>query len=166
MSTPLEKVKQLIALAVDAASTEEQSRTSAVIAARLIAKHGFEIVEKGGTGGARPAPGDSRTSGASQRNPWPPAPRPPPRDPWPPPGPWPRPPPPPPPPPTPSARTSGFKPRRAPRGHHSVAEVGRIPQKATHIGQCPYCGAFWQPGDYIAYVRGKRMTCMGCRDQP
>lgn len=43
MADPLERVRALLARAADEAATEEESRTSAVLAARLMKKHGFKV---------------------------------------------------------------------------------------------------------------------------
>lgn len=46
MTTPLQRAKHLLAKAVDPATSEEEARTTALIACRLIASSGIELVSR------------------------------------------------------------------------------------------------------------------------
>ncbi len=147
MTDPIARARQLLALAADKAASPEEARSSAFKAALLIAEHKFELVENQGTearAAPRPDPWDGRVDPKGRPG-WPASPAP-------------TPPPPPP--------ANGYVPRRSARRGHAVPHLGRVPIPAQHNGICPVCGNRWAPGDTVAYKRGLRMTCLGCRDKP
>jgi hypothetical protein len=161
MTSPIARARQLLALAADKSTTTEEARTSAVLAARIIAEHKLELVE-----GAPPSPagfhpwdtrvdprgwGSSRGSvhvddfprgsqpGAAQK---------------------------------PSSSPDGgggpppgYRPRRAARRHPPTTGLRQV-ILATHNGHCPHCGRPWRRGDPVGWAKGLRMTCPACKEKP
>ena len=176
MSIPVERARQLVALAADKIAkngdTDPEARSAAFIAIKHIVTHKLEIVGPGQAAAGAPGSSPHYPSGGAPHPPpwgrgsspwdgarvdprgtpapenWPPASRPAP-------------------PPQPSGPPPGYVPRRHARRHTGGApDMGRIPIPALHNGACPYCRAPWRPGEPVAYKRGLVMTCIGCRNKP
>jgi hypothetical protein len=139
MVTPLERATKLIILAANKAASEEEARTVAVQACRIIVENGFVLVpgprashasEDVWSAHVEP-PRGSYQPPASQTRYQPPS--------------------------------APYVPRRAARRY--ATGLGRIPTPAEHFGRCPNCGTNWRPGDIIAYKRGLRIVCMRCKDR-
>lgn len=165
---PLERVKQLLALAADKSATKEEARTAAHKAASLIVEHGLEVIDPR-------APISSQAGHVG----WNPPPWASPVDPWdgrvdpsgagtPAPSNW------PPPPGTPASQARngpppGYVPGSRSRGRHARAhptgDMGRVPTPAMHNGKCHYCPATWRMGAVVYWKQGLHMTCVGCRNK-
>jgi hypothetical protein len=154
VTSPLDRAKQLLALAADRAAVDmesEEGRTSAMLAAKIIKDHEFEIVEKGRAHAYGRPPAAGPQSGA-----WPgydPFYRDPPAQPQ----------------PAreaphePSGPPPGYRPGRQTRHRNMGSKRGLIP--AMYSAKCPYCSRVWKKGELVAWARGLKMTCAACRER-